>query len=138
LFTALPVVEPLVLVDHSAVEERHDGQPAAEHERPCLGEEQGQVSEGLSRRLTELPGGQAGSQVSPRAVAPGPSRGGAFTSIDTTPHRRKTQTISDSVQAVVRALAANTNHSRWSLPIVRPVTLQVLRTMMAITAAPMP
>ena len=46
--------------------------------------------------------------------------------------------ISDSVQAVVIALTANSPHSRRSLPSVIFTSLSALRAMMAITAAPMP
>ena len=52
------------------------------------------------------------------------------------PHSRKSHTISDSVQAVVTARAAQMVHSSQSLPMVPFTKLMALRAMIAITAAP--
>jgi hypothetical protein len=49
-----------------------------------------------------------------------------------------TQKISDSVHAVTSALITKRSQSRRSRPSVILTSLAALRTMMAITAAPMP
>ena len=59
-------------------------------------------------------------------------------SIGTSPHNRKTQMISDSVQAVTSALAVKSTQSNRSRPSVIRTSFRTLRAMMAITAAPIP
>src|SRR5438552_1172207 len=65
-------------------------------------------------------------------------RGGALTNIAITPHSKKSHTISDLVQAVVIASAVKIAHRSQSLPTVPRTSLIALRTMIAITAAPIP
>ncbi len=55
-----------------------------------------------------------------------------------TPLARNTQTTSDSVQAVITAATVNSDHRSLSRARVMRVSLTALRTMMAMTAAPMP
>src|SRR4029453_7431424 len=54
------------------------------------------------------------------------------------PAATKSQTSSDSVQAVTRALAPKSAHSNGSRPTVEADSFQALRATMAITAAPTP
>src|SRR5439155_8505569 len=54
------------------------------------------------------------------------------------PHSKKSHTISDLVQAVVIASAVKIAHRSQSLPTVPRTSLIALRTMIAITAAPIP
>src|SRR5438477_12590097 len=65
-------------------------------------------------------------------------RGGALTNIAITPHSKKSHTISDLVQAVVIASAVKIAHSSQSIPTCPRTSLIALRTMIAITAAPIP
>src|SRR4051812_14909646 len=81
---------------------------------------------------------QGGSGASARAPARPSRPGGALTSSATTPEATNTQTISDSVQAVTTALTPNRAASSQSLPTVMRTSLQALRAMMAMTAAPTP
>jgi hypothetical protein len=55
-----------------------------------------------------------------------------------TPNRKKSKTTSDSVQAVTNALIPKTAHKIQSVAIVDFASLQPLRAMMAMTAAPIP
>ncbi len=65
-------------------------------------------------------------------------RGGAFTSTAMTPLARKTQTISDSVQAVTTVLTPNSTHNSASFASVIRTSFTALRPMIAMTAAPIP
>jgi hypothetical protein len=56
---------------------------------------------------------------------------------DATPASRKSQTISDSVHAVISPLTTKMIHATVSLSVLR-VSFHALRAMIAITAAPMP
>ena len=68
----------------------------------------------------------------------GRNRGGALTKIAMIPQRMKSQTISDSVQAVATASALKSVQSSQSFPTVAGTNLYALCAMMAITAAPIP
>src|SRR5262249_28652415 len=69
-----------------------------------------------------------------RAVNQGQQR----TSNTSTPLARKTQMISDSVQAVINALPTKTTQSkRWGLSVSR-TSLKALRAIIAMTAARIP
>jgi hypothetical protein len=67
-----------------------------------------------------------------------PARRGLLATSATTPQRTKSQTSSDSVHAVTRALARKSTHRSQSLPSVLFVSFHALRAMIAMTAAPMP
>src|SRR5215471_5072355 len=106
--------------------------------RPRRGQD-GTVDDTVGARATASP---AGAPVKMNgnhaAVVLAPQRGGKRTTSATTPLPRKSQTISDSVQAVATALAVNSAHSRRSRAIVIRTSLTALRAMMAMTAAPTP
>jgi len=63
---------------------------------------------------------------------------GALISIAINPDKMKSQTISDCVTAVVSASAAKITHSSKSLPTVVRTSFIALRTIIAMTAEPMP
>src|SRR5206468_1635433 len=60
------------------------------------------------------------------------------TTTGTSPHNRNTQMISDSVQAVTRALTVNRSQRSLSRPSVMRTSFRTLRAMMAMTEAPIP
>jgi hypothetical protein len=66
------------------------------------------------------------------------NRGKERTTKTSSPLARKTQMISDSVQAVMMALPAKTAQSSRSFLMVKRTSLKALRAMIAMTAAPMP
>ena len=72
------------------------------------------------------------------ASAAAPRNGGVRTSKATTPDSRKTHTISLSVQPVTTALTAKMVQSSRSRPSVIFTSFTALRTMIAMTAAPIP
>jgi len=72
-------------------------------------------------------------------MAAAPARGnGVRTSITATPEARKIQSTSCSVQAVTTALTRNVPQRRKSRASVILTSLNALRAMTAMTAAPMP
>src|SRR5207253_7728218 len=78
---------------------------------------------------------QAGRAITPSAAAP-PDFGRALIAIATTPLPRNSQKISDSVQPVTTAETPNSPQRSGSRASVIFASLNALRAMIAITAAP--
>ena len=128
------------LVDDPAVKERDDRQAAAEDERARLGEVErdlpssGQLTAGAGdrRRRPRRSDAERQERREPRGRAP------AHQQRQRRPTPRKSQTISDSVQAVDDGADREERPQQPILPSVSFTSLSALRAMIAMTAAPMP
>ena len=136
----LPLGEPAVLLHHAAVQERHDGEPAAEHEQPGRREVHEQRAERRRRRRREPGDEPQRCQRQRSRDRLGVRRRARRT--DAPPRRARSRrtptTISRSVHAVTTALTAKSAHSSRSRAIVVRTSFTALRAMIAMTAAPMP
>ncbi len=137
----LSLVQPAELLDDAAVKEGHDGEAAAEDERPGLGEV---PADPPQRRPAagrpDEPGEQA-RRAGPRpsAVRGAPARGRLRTSkrqgarSDEDPHDLRLRPRRDEAGG-----GEERSRAGASRPRVRRVSLTALRAMIAMTAAPIP
>jgi hypothetical protein len=101
----LLIREPVEAIDDAAVEEGHDGEAAAEHERASLGEVPGDRPQRRARGWACEPRDRPERQRQhAERRAPPPTFGGALIAMASTPLPRKSHTTSDSVHAVTSAL----------------------------------
>ena len=93
----LPLGQPVVLVDDAAVEERHDRQAAAEHERARLREVEGDLASSVpdARRCAVRPASSQPTRREAPRPALAPAGSARTTSDDARRSSRNSQTISD-------------------------------------------